>query len=48
MIAKTLKSVKNKTYGETIKQRRAKVRTRDGIILIHLAEYPGHWIASPE
>jgi len=27
---------------------RAKVRTRDGIILIHLAEYPGHWIASPE
>ena len=27
---------------------RAKVRTRDGIILIHLAEYPGHWIVSPE
>ena len=27
---------------------RAKVRTRDGIILIHFAEYPGHWIASPE
>jgi hypothetical protein len=27
---------------------RAKVRTRDGIILIHLAEQPGHWIVSPE
>ncbi|MDR0503237.1 MAG: hypothetical protein LBH16_07950 [Treponema sp.] len=27
---------------------RAKVRTRDGIILIHFAEYHGHWIASPE
>ena len=27
---------------------RAKVRTRDGIQMIHLDEYPGHWIVSPE
>ena len=27
---------------------RAKVRVRDGIQLIHFAENPGRWIASPE
>jgi integrase len=27
---------------------RARVRTRDGIQLIHFEEYPGHWIVSPE
>jgi len=27
---------------------RAKVRSRDGIQLIHFTEFPGHWIVSPE
>jgi integrase len=27
---------------------RITTRTRDGVQLVHLEEYPGHWIASPE
>jgi integrase len=27
---------------------RAKVRMRDGFILVHFEEYPGHWLVTPE
>ena len=27
---------------------RAKIRTRDGIQMVHFTEHPGHWIVSPE
>ncbi|MDR2049470.1 MAG: hypothetical protein LBP69_08430 [Treponema sp.] len=27
---------------------RVTTRARDGIQLVHLEEYPGHWIATPE